>query len=179
MASIVVSGDTSGAITISAPSVAGTNTLTLPANTGTVITTASTFGATGPAFRAYQSATSTLTSGAWNKVTYTNTTFDTNSCYSTSTSRFTPTVAGYYQINSVLTSNAAIAMVTAIYKNASQVSRGWFSNPASVGGVSVSGLVYCNGSTDYIEICTYNASGSTTTDGTGNTWVDGFLARAA
>ena len=41
MSSIVVSGDTSGAITISAPAVAGTNTITLPANTGTVITTAS------------------------------------------------------------------------------------------------------------------------------------------
>lgn len=37
MASIVVSGNTSGAITISAPDVSGTNTLTLPASTGTVI----------------------------------------------------------------------------------------------------------------------------------------------
>ena len=36
MSSIVVSGDTSGAITIAAPAVAGTNTLTLPASTGTV-----------------------------------------------------------------------------------------------------------------------------------------------
>jgi hypothetical protein len=40
MSSIVLSGDTSGAITIAAPAVAGTNTLTLPANTGTLITTA-------------------------------------------------------------------------------------------------------------------------------------------
>lgn len=37
MSSIVVSGDTSGAITIAAPAVAGTNTLTLPAVTGTVV----------------------------------------------------------------------------------------------------------------------------------------------
>lgn len=42
MSSIVVSGDTSGAITISAPAVSGTNTLTLPAATGTVLTTVST-----------------------------------------------------------------------------------------------------------------------------------------
>ena len=41
MADLVLSGNTSGAITISAPSVAGTNTITLPANTGTVITTGS------------------------------------------------------------------------------------------------------------------------------------------
>lgn len=41
MASISVAGDTSGSITIAAPNVAGTNTLTLPANTGTVLTSAS------------------------------------------------------------------------------------------------------------------------------------------
>lgn len=41
MASIVVSGDTSGAVTISAPAVAGTTTLTLPSTSGTVLTTGS------------------------------------------------------------------------------------------------------------------------------------------
>ena len=39
MSSIKLKGSTSGDITISAPSVAGTNTLTLPAKTGTVQTT--------------------------------------------------------------------------------------------------------------------------------------------
>jgi hypothetical protein len=37
MSTIVLSGDTSGAITIAAPAVAGTNTLTLPASTGTFV----------------------------------------------------------------------------------------------------------------------------------------------
>ena len=41
MSSVVISGDTSGAITLSAPAVAGTNTITLPASTGTVLTTTS------------------------------------------------------------------------------------------------------------------------------------------
>ena len=41
MSSIVISGDTSGAITLAAPAVAGTNTITLPASTGTVVTTGS------------------------------------------------------------------------------------------------------------------------------------------
>ena len=35
MSSVIISGDTSGSITIAAPNVAGTNTLTLPASTGT------------------------------------------------------------------------------------------------------------------------------------------------
>lgn len=38
MASIVISGDTSGAVTLAAPAVSGTNTLTLPAQTATVAT---------------------------------------------------------------------------------------------------------------------------------------------
>jgi len=39
MASIKLTGDTSGVITVSAPAAAGTNTLTLPASTGTLLTT--------------------------------------------------------------------------------------------------------------------------------------------
>jgi len=41
LSSLVISGDTSGTITLQAPSVAGSNTLTLPAATGTVLTSAS------------------------------------------------------------------------------------------------------------------------------------------
>lgn len=37
MSSVVISGDTSGAITVAAPAVAGTNTITLPAVTGTAV----------------------------------------------------------------------------------------------------------------------------------------------
>jgi hypothetical protein len=39
MSSVVIAGDTSGAITLAAPAVAGTNTITLPALTGTVALT--------------------------------------------------------------------------------------------------------------------------------------------
>jgi hypothetical protein len=38
MSSVIISGDTSGAITLSAPAVAGTNTLSLPAQTATIAT---------------------------------------------------------------------------------------------------------------------------------------------
>jgi hypothetical protein len=36
MSSVVISGDTSGAITLAVPAVAGTNTITVPASTGTM-----------------------------------------------------------------------------------------------------------------------------------------------
>ena len=49
MASLKLTGDTSGVITVAAPAVAGTNTITLPAETGTCITsgTAGAPGTTG------------------------------------------------------------------------------------------------------------------------------------
>ena len=40
MASFIVYGDASGQVTVAAPSAAGTNTITFPANTGTLVTTA-------------------------------------------------------------------------------------------------------------------------------------------
>jgi hypothetical protein len=49
MASVVINGDTSGAVTISAPAVAGTTTLTLPTTSGTVLTTATSTGISGSA----------------------------------------------------------------------------------------------------------------------------------
>jgi hypothetical protein len=56
MSSVVISGDTSGAITLAAPAVAGTNTITLPATTGTVVLTGTTPTLNGIAFPATQSA---------------------------------------------------------------------------------------------------------------------------
>ena len=47
MASIVVSGDTSGSVTISAPAVAGSTTLTLPSITGGTILSATSLGTSG------------------------------------------------------------------------------------------------------------------------------------
>jgi len=54
MSSVVISGDTSGAITLSAPAVAGTNTITLPATTGTAVVTGTTPTLNGITFPATQ-----------------------------------------------------------------------------------------------------------------------------
>jgi hypothetical protein len=40
MSSVVISGDTSGSVTLQAPAIAGTTVLTLPATSGTVVVTA-------------------------------------------------------------------------------------------------------------------------------------------
>jgi hypothetical protein len=41
MSSVIIAGDTSGTVTLAAPSVAGTTTLTLPSTSGTIVTSAS------------------------------------------------------------------------------------------------------------------------------------------
>ena len=71
MSSVVISGNTSGTITLDAPAVAGTTTLTLPATTGTVITTGNI--PTGSVLQVVSTtktdAYSNAAQNAWNDVT--------------------------------------------------------------------------------------------------------------
>ena len=185
MSSILIAGDTSGTITLDAPNVAGTTVLTLPTANGTVLTTANTFAAgTGPAFSAYANATTTVASATFAKVNINAESYDTNNNFNTANSRFTPTVAGYYQINgNYLISGAATGIVVPfIFKNGNieWVGAQSLCNP-SQSSSATSALVYCNGSTDYIELYAYQTSGSTLTVQTnsGYTGLSGFLARSA
>lgn len=68
MSSVVISGNTSGSITLSSPAVAGSNTITLPASTGTVALT-SDIGGVGIG-QTWQNLTSSRAFGT----TYTNST---------------------------------------------------------------------------------------------------------
>ena len=82
MSSVVISGDTSGAITLSAPAVAGTNTITLPASTGTVVTTGS--PASGNLIQVVQGTTLTPTTTASTSYVQTNLTASITPKFSTS-----------------------------------------------------------------------------------------------
>lgn len=70
MSSIAVAGDTSGVVTISAPAVAGTPTLTLPTTSGTIITTASSTGLDASVISSGTMATARLASGSATSSTY-------------------------------------------------------------------------------------------------------------
>lgn len=188
MASIVVAGDTSGAITLAAPAVAGTNTLSLPANTGTVITTASTFAGTGPAFRAYLSANQTVTNVTNTKVQLNAENFDTANCFDSTTNyRFTPNVAGYYQFNAMIGASATTALTynyIQIWKNGTADSITIYppySSASNYGQLST--LIYMNGTTDYVELYV-QLSGTGTLNVVGgntavSTYMSGSLVRAA
>lgn len=158
MSSVVIYGDTSGAITLTANAVAGTNTITLPAQTGTM-----TVG--GPTFSAYSNVSQNITTSSITKLAFQVKEWDTASCYDNTTNyRFTPTVAGYYQVNAQSTWNGGSSGQTILflYKNGTRFKDGpWIPITSSGVGPSLSALVYCNGSTDYLEIWVWQSSGGT------------------
>jgi len=170
MASLILSGSTSGSVTLSSPAVSGTTTLTLPTTSGTVITTASTFGGTGPAFSAYISASQTVTTSTWTKANFNTEEFDTNSCYNNATYEFTPTVAGYYQVNIQFTfgGTSPTNVGMALYKNGSVYKYLSLIGPSFGNGgiLQNSCLIYLNGSTDYIAAYGFcSATGTVTLSG--------------
>lgn len=177
MSSIKLKGSTSGEITISAPAVAGTNTLTLPANTGTV-------GIVGPAFRAYQSSAQSVANTTFTKISFDTEVFDTASCYDTSNYRFTPNVAGYYYIKGMVrytgTSDGKV-LVARIYKNGSNDTAFEGSSSSSQSSTQTSALLHLNGSSDYVEFYSYHNYGVATNTGVfGSATVtfQGFLVSA-
>ncbi|CAB4195371.1 hypothetical protein UFOVP1640_13 [uncultured Caudovirales phage] len=124
-------------------------------NGWTSVATSATAPTNGPAFSAYMSANATFTSGTTVKVTLDVETFDTNSNFSSS--RFTPTVAGYYQINGkIRVTGTNLTSVSNIWKNGAAYTGGTYTNLTSGLIFSVvSAVVYLNGSTDYVELYAY------------------------
>ena len=176
MSSVVISGDTSGAITLAAPAISGTNTATLPAATGTVMVSGNM-----PAFSAYMSTGQSVGTSANTKITFDTEEFDTNNNFASN--RFTPTVAGYYQLNAAVSWSAGYTGITAVYifKNGSTYKTGALYNSVSLQLQSVSSLVYANGSTDFFEIYVIQTSGlsQTTTGNIYSTWFNGSMVRSA
>jgi hypothetical protein len=144
---------------------------------------------TGPAFSAYFSGNPGLSANTATKIAYNTEVFDTNSNFDTTNNRFTPTVAGYYLVTVMAkiytgTSQASFAKTIYIYKNGSNYKEaqfdGYFAYSNNNHTMSITSLVYCNGSTDYIEGYALigvagNLIGGATT---GNTF-EAHLARSA
>ena len=112
-----------------------------------------------PAFSAYGNTSQTISSGVNTKVTINTKTFDTNTNFDATTNyRFTPTVAGYYQMNGIVEAYAGGSAITGfntfIYKNGAEALRG--SGVVGTGATdiysNVNGLFYMNGTTDYLEL---------------------------
>ena len=143
----------------------------------------------GPAFSAYASAVlQTITSGSQQKVLFQTEEFDTDNCYASS--RFTPNVEGYYQLNAEVRLDGASGtgeMMIVLYRNGAEYKRGWNQQGTQIAAnfwaMTVSSLVYANGTTDFFEIYVQQGSGSSVTvtavDSPNITWFNGAMVRGA
>jgi hypothetical protein len=143
----------------------------------------------GPAFAAYanSSITQTITSGTQQKVLFQLETFDTNNNFANS--RFTPTVAGYYQINGTVRIDGATGTgecMIVIWKNGAEYARGWNLSgvqfASNFWSMSVSTLAFANGSSDYFELYVQQTSGANrtvTVAGNNITYFNGCMMRGA
>ena len=178
----------SGTVTLLAPSTSTNRTINLPDSNGTILTTATAgVPVNGPAFSAYQSSTQTIANATFTKIQLQTEEFDTANAFDSTTNyRFTPLVAGYYQINGA----AAIAgstgnnYIVAIFKNGSEYKRGsqLLTNTSGQTIPTVSSIVYLNGSTDYLELYGYQGSTISQTTNLGSTYqiyFNGAMVRSA
>jgi len=147
---------------------------------------------TGPAFFAYLNTNQPCPNdGSTRVIQISVENFDTNSCFNTSNYRFTPNVAGYYQIN--LSANIDDATVGdfgdilfAIRKNGTIFhNTGVIRIAAGSAEFAMSGsvLIQMNGTSDYIEAVAIHGFGTAGSailvGGSNRTYMSGFLARSA
>jgi hypothetical protein len=192
MASIITATTTSG-LTQSADNsgvlqlASGTgNLVTVPSVTGTAMVSGNM-----PTFMAYTLTQQTLSHNVLTKITLDTEEYDTNNNFASS--RFTPTVAGYYSFTVFVRFDANQTytnMHLSVYKNGSLLYRGnEFSNsPGSINfpqGLQSTFLVYLNGTTDYAEFYMYQSNsvnGSISTGYTSTPFCNrafGYLVRSA
>ena len=137
----------------------------------------------GPAFRAYSSSQTSISSDTFTKISLAVEVFDTNSNFASS--RFTPTVAGYYLVSGCVAfaTVGTTGILSAIAKNGST------SSPQTLGSgqtdspsvrSNVSDIIYLNGSTDYVELCGFHSkAGGASTSGNEQTYFSACLIRSA
>ena len=174
-----------GAVTIQpASSIASDVTVQVPSVAGTVLLKESSSGMQVPAFSAYLPSPQNVSSGTPTKVALSAEEFDTANCFDSTTNyRFTPNVAGYYQVTFTVGGNSSsTALVASIYKNGSTWKQSIWAASAGT-GVSISlpvmAIMYMNGTTDYIEFYGQTNGGTQLYGAQNYTFAMAALVRAA
>jgi hypothetical protein len=160
---LILAGSTSGTVTIQPTATAGTVTVTLPANNVNL---------TNGAFYAYSSVSTSFNNATSTKVSLATELFDVNNWFDTSTSRFTPLIAGKWLFTGGVRFNTldGLGEVSAqIYKNGASYSETNSSASAAnrTFGANVCTIIDMNGSTDFVEFYALQSGGGTESNNTG------------
>ncbi len=135
----------------------------------------------GPAFAARITTTQTISINTNTKILFGTEIFDTNSAYDPATGRFQPAVAGYYHLISQVyfPANSSSYTTNEIQKNGVSFAISATASQSYVEACSnTSGIVYLNGTSDYVEV--YASTGQTgTINLNSNSRFFGALVRAA
>jgi hypothetical protein len=158
----------------------------LPDATVTQPDLASGVAGNGPAFSAFQNTgtNQSLSALTNTKIVLNLKTFDTNNNFDNVTNyRFTPTVAGYYQVNfGIRSDSTSVANFQAnCFKNGSlTVASGSFTGTTTNSWMTTgSGLIFLNGSTDYLELFAFSGNSIVLNSSLNYVFFSGYLARAA
>jgi len=147
-----------GSFSLQAPSSSSNNRVVTFPDTADATLLTSKFG---PSFAARNNSAQTITNSTTATMQFDTEYFDTDNCYDTSNYRFTPNVAGIYQINCCV----QVAMYGAISLDI-RLNGSRYANAAiNIGNnglqtVANSVLVSLNGSSDYVDIGIFQNSGS-------------------
>ena len=132
----------------------------------------------GPAFSA-SAANQSISNTTTTVVQFTTVAFDTASCYSTSTYRFTPNVAGYYWFSFTSSATAGMSGETFAYINKNGSGALVYDISATSVWSQSGGILYsANGTTDYFSVSLYHTAGAARTFDS-STKFHGYLVRAA
>ena len=137
-----------------------------------------------PTFSAYQNASSqTVSQNTATKITFDATEWNLGNCYNTTTSAFTPTVSGYYQVTFAIGSQNVASAGTEmyLYKNGVLYKGSLSISAGAVYRNTMSCMVYLNGTTDNVQVYWYqNYAGTRATiNASTDTYFQGCLVRGA
>ena len=128
--------------------------------------------ATPPVAFYYQTGAQTIATATTTVISYDTSVYDTNSIWNSSTKAFVPNVAGYYQVNMSCTlsgTSAGYQTGAGISKNGTLVDYNVAASSASGTTPVCSTIVYCNGTTDYVQGNVAHTAGSNLSTASGTT----------
>jgi len=178
-----------GTFTIQSPASSTDRTLTLPDEAGTVLTSASDIQSQAmgsiPVFRAYRSSDQSISSVTTTTIILNATEYDSNSDFNTATGVYTPSVAGYYQFNGMVTlspdGSATGGFIGVLYKNSTWTAScdSYRSAGSTRFSSHVSDIIYMNGTTDNVTLRVYISFAKPVVGGSAHTYLSGSLVRRA